>query len=585
VPARSRISGPLSPEISGDGQDMHLGPLLPSDLGRPVPRVTPTAGDRQAGGGQQVAVGRSANPIRRSFPGRRGLRTRGRAPINGTVKFDLTHPTEGQVRDSLISGIVAEAIAIPVVLAVVFVNPDPVKWGYIAAALACIVVSIVYLALFVVITKGGSESAQANVGFTVMCLALSALGFIELASSNRFGAYTPAVLVGVTFVCVIGDRRMRIAIDIYAIALVTIISWAEGLRGADLMGMVIVYASTIVIITWIIARAMSSLTGDLNFRHAIDALNEALEDVNVGDVDPSGNVDPRMAVVQSIFHRGLPLVGDILRTDVVAVFVRHAKQGRFVPLVVWPLDREDVSELAVLPELDQALRADAAALGPRHCVIPVGYSLEGELFMVIRRPEDDRNVDHRTEEAARLLAMTFLRVTSRANFVTGLHAESRTDPLTGLANRRSLYERIEIEMEHALRGDAPLTIAMIDLDHFKQYNDQFGHVAGDTVLRSVAAVMVSNTRGQDLVARYGGEEFCLVLPDTDLVGGHHILDQLRAGGRETKSDLPVTLSAGLTSWDGVEEVNSFIERADQALYRAKETGRDRVVSIQAVTEF
>jgi diguanylate cyclase len=126
---------------------------------------------------------------------------------------------------------------------------------------------------------------------------------------------------------------------------------------------------------------------------------------------------------------------------------------------------------------------------------------------------------------------------------------------------------------------------MIDLDHFKQYNDSYGHVAGDALLRGIAALMVSNVRGQDLVARYGGEEFCLVMPDTDLVGGHHLLDKLRAGGREATSEFGVTLSAGLTSWDGIESTTSLIERADQALYRAKDAGRNRVVSIQAFTEF
>ena len=83
--------------------------------------------------------------------------------------------------------------------------------------------------------------------------------------------------------------------------------------------------------------------------------------------------------------------------------------------------------------------------------------------------------------------------------MSGLQAETRTDPLTGLANRRCLYERIEIEMAHALRSDTPLSVAMIDLDHFKQYNDSYGHVAGDALLRGIAALMVSNVRGQDLV--------------------------------------------------------------------------------------
>ena len=201
------------------------------------------------------------------------------------------------------------------------------------------------------------------------------------------------------------------------------------------------------------------------------------------------------------------------------------------------------------------------------------------------RKEVGGSAQVQTEEGAALIAAAFLRVTSRANFVSGLQAESRTDPLTGLANRRTLYERIEIEMEHALRSDTPLTVAMVDLDHFKHYNDQFGHVAGDTLLRSIAALMVSNIRGQDLVVRYGGEEFCLVLPETDILGGHHLLDKLREGGRDATTDFGITLSAGLTSWDGIEDITSLIERADQALYRAKESGRNRVVSIQSFTEF
>ena len=144
--------------------------------------------------------------------------------------------------------------------------------------------------------------------------------------------------------------------------------------------------------------------------------------------------------------------------------------------------------------------------------------------------------------------------------MNGLHTESRTDPLTGLANRRSLMERIEMEMAHALRAETPLSVAMIDLDHFKDFNDRYGHVVGDTVLRSVAAMMVSNTRDQDLVARYGGEEFCLVLPDTDLVGGHHILDHLRAGGRDA-TDRPRGDHVGRADQLGRDRGPAVVHRA------------------------
>jgi diguanylate cyclase (GGDEF)-like protein len=497
-----------------------------------------------------------------------------------TVRFDLAQPTPRQVREGLISGLIAESVAIPVLLAAVLVGQQPVRWGYIFGSLACFFVSIVYLAFFVAVTKGKSGiGAQANVSFVVVCLAMSALGFIALGTVAKLGAVTPAVLVGVSFVSILGDRRMRIAIDAYAIALVVIISRAQGLRGSELASALIVYASTILIITWIVARTVGALNGTVNFRAAIDALND-----NIAETDP-GSTESSTAIDRRVFERGLPLVTDVLPAHNAVVFARSGKRGRFVPLVTWQADPQQVLELAELPELAQALRADAPVLTDVHCTIPVGFCADGELVMVVTRADTDGRSSHRAEEAAGLLAAAFLRVTSRANFVSGLHAESRTDSLTGLANRRSMFERIDMEMAHALRRETPLSVAMIDLDHFKLYNDEYGHVAGDTLLRSIAAVMVSNIRGQDMVARYGGEEFCLIMPDTDLVGGHHLLETLRTGGRDSTSEFSVTLSAGLTSWDGMEDATSFIERADQALYRAKETGRNRVVSIQAFTEF
>ena len=495
------------------------------------------------------------------------------------MKFDLAHPTARQLREGLVTGLIAESVAVPVLITAALVGSGTTHWWYLLGAIGCYVVSVVYLAFFVVVTKGKAGlSGQANAGFVVVCLAMSALGLIALGSSDSHGAFTPAVLVGVVFVSVIGGRRMRIAVDLYAIALVIIVSWAEGLRGTDLASVLIVYTSTIVIITWIVARTLRSLNSVVTFSTAVDVLHEAFAEPDPVEAETS------TAIVRRVFGRALPLVNDVVAADSIVVFARSSKLGAFTPLVTWNAEPETVLPLSERPELPQALRADAPVVTDTHCAIPVGFCAEGELvMMVVCSPGESRAQP--AEMAADLLASAFLRVTSRANFVSGLHAESRTDPLTGLANRRSLFERIEMEMAHALRSESPLSVAMIDLDHFKVYNDHFGHVAGDTLLRSIAAVMVSNIRGQDLVARYGGEKFRLVMPDTDLVGGHHLLETLRAGGRDATSEFPVTLSAGLTSWDGVEDTTSFIERADQALYRAKETGRNRVVSIQAFTEF
>ncbi len=495
------------------------------------------------------------------------------------MHFDLARPTQRQLRDGVICGLIAESIIIPVLILVTLVDHHVIRWNYIVAAAGCILASIIYLAFFVAVTKGrASLSAQANAWFVIVCLALSALAFIELASSNPYGQYTPAMLVGVVFVCIVGDRRMQIVVGTYAIALIALITWVEGLRGTEFAITVSVYACTIAVITLICARTVGSLTGNVNFQQATAELTEVFDEFDLGSV-----ISGRDSF-QEIFSRGLPLVPNILPSERVAVFTRNAALDRFTLLSAWPPNGRDVSDLARLPQLIEALVTDTVTLDSHHCVIPVGYTVDGELVMAVERRSGARSDDH-SKEAAEFLASAFLRVTSRANFVNGLQAESRTDPLTGLANRRSLFERIEIEMAHALRSETPLSVAMIDLDHFKDYNDRYGHVAGDTVLRSIAAVLVSNIRGQDMVARYGGEEFCLVMPETDLVGGHHLLDKLRTGGRDATSDFGVTLSAGLTSWDGIEDTTSFIERADQALYRAKETGRNRVVSIQAVNEY
>ncbi len=480
----------------------------------------------------------------------------------------------------MVSGQIAELIALPVLLAVVLVDHRQLRWGYLAGALACVFASLLYFALFVALTRGkASIGSQVTTGLVMAGLAIAMLGLLELGTSDPFGTFIPGAMVAVVFVSIIGDLRTRLAIDAYAIAVVVAVGWAAGLRGNQLAAPAMVYASTIALVTWLTSRAVGSLADRVSFRRSVSTLNDALNDVGSGE--PTTNSD----LIQDVLRRGLPLVPDILAAERITVFARHGRLGRFVSLANWPDGAADVCpDPGELPELAEALRTDSVVHRDPLCVIPIGYCAEGELAMVVQQAPD-RQVDDHTPDAAEVLAAAFLRVTSRANFVSGLQTGSRTDPLTGLANRRTLYERIQIEMEHALRSESPLSVAMIDLDHFKEYNDRHGHVAGDTLLRSIAALLVSNIRGQDLVVRYGGEEFCLVMPDTDILGGHHLLDKLRAGGREATSEFGVTLSAGLTSWDGIEDTTSMIERADQALYRAKESGRDRVVSIQSFTEF
>ncbi len=155
---------------------------------------------------------------------------------------------------------------------------------------------------------------------------------------------------------------------------------------------------------------------------------------------------------------------------------------------------------------------------------------------------------------------------------------SRSDPLTGLDNRRALFDSFEQLIARCRRTRESLTVVMIDLDLFKQYNDQFGHLAGDTVLRRVAAVLADEKREQDVAARFGGEEFCLLLPATDIAGALNLMRKISAGcavriGRHEG----ITFSAGVALWDRAETPDALMQRADDALYRAKDGGRDQVV--------
>ena len=495
------------------------------------------------------------------------------------VRFDLVHPTPQQLRDGVTCGLIAESIMVPLLLTLTFVSHRTVHWGYMAGAVACIVASVAYQSVFTLVTRGHARvRSQANSWFIIACLALAGLACLELSTSTPAALYTPAMLVGVIFVSIVGDRRMQLVVDLYALALIAMIGWVQGLRGGEFIVSMVVYASTIAVVNFICARTVGSLTGQINFTQALDSLNECFDEVGIDGTRPAPEA------FAEIFTRSLPYVADILAAQRVAVFIRSSSLQRHTSVASWPDLSADCSDLARLPAVATALADNTVELDPRHCVLPVGYAQDGELVMVIERTVSDSPINARTTEEVGLLAAAYLRITSRINFVNGLHTESRTDPLTGLANRRSLMERIEMEMAHALRSESPLSVAMIDLDHFKDFNDRYGHVVGDTVLRSVAAMMVSNTRNQDLVARYGGEEFCLVLPETDLLGGRHILDKLRNGGRDATTDLGVTMSVGLTSWDGIEDPLSFIDRADRALYQAKNSGRDRVVSIAALTD-
>jgi diguanylate cyclase (GGDEF)-like protein len=147
---------------------------------------------------------------------------------------------------------------------------------------------------------------------------------------------------------------------------------------------------------------------------------------------------------------------------------------------------------------------------------------------------------------------------------------AQVDELTGLPNRRAWSGELPHALERARRDARPLAVAMIDLDRFKSFNDEYGHPAGDRLLKSAAAAWTAELRGVDVLARYGGEEFIALLPDATADQAVEILARLRAA-----TPLGQSFSAGVSVWDGRESSDELIARADETLYQAKGAGRRR----------
>jgi diguanylate cyclase (GGDEF)-like protein len=196
-----------------------------------------------------------------------------------------------------------------------------------------------------------------------------------------------------------------------------------------------------------------------------------------------------------------------------------------------------------------------------------------------------RKPDALPESAQRELSMLALQAAEalvRTRLYEQMERLATTDGLTGLLNRRTFNAQLTARLREAQRYRRPLSLLLLDIDHFKKVNDTYGHPAGDSVLRGVAQLAQKQARETDLVARYGGEEMALVLPETDARGAMVIAERIRATVAAAQHPteqgaLKVTLSVGVATWPGAgEDAAGLIESADRALYRAKQGGRNRV---------
>lgn len=254
----------------------------------------------------------------------------------------------------------------------------------------------------------------------------------------------------------------------------------------------------------------------------------------------------------------------------------------------------EVLSTQISAEIEQAMAFIGAAAGSTSAY---GDSLEGvgNQLGKVKSSDDLRSVVETLVMASREMERNSRELESKLDDSRGQIAslnrrldevrnESRTDPLTGIPNRKMFDERIAQEIENANETNEELCLVVADIDHFKKFNDTYGHQTGDQVLKLVAGLLSSNVKGRDLAVRFGGEEFAILLPQTNLRAAVTVADQIRDRVRNkelikksTGENLgTITLSLGVARYRHGESIEELFHRADSCLYAAKHAGRDVV---------
>ncbi|MDM3869878.1 GGDEF domain-containing protein [Porticoccus sp. W117] len=226
---------------------------------------------------------------------------------------------------------------------------------------------------------------------------------------------------------------------------------------------------------------------------------------------------------------------------------------------------------------EQALEQRVGQGGKHSCSYKL--NLQGRQLGQLEMTRSKRFSEAELTTIERILG-TFINSLRNAVDYHQMARSAYTDSLTGLLNRNALSHLLGKEIKRAQRSNEPLSLLFIDLDHFKSINDQYGHSSGDRLLRQLALLLESQVRGSDCIYRYGGEEFIVQLPDTSAEGARLVAEKILAGIGNLHfapcgKALPVTASIGATTLNN-EDAHSLIERADRAMYRAKEEGRNRI---------
>jgi two-component system cell cycle response regulator len=337
-------------------------------------------------------------------------------------------------------------------------------------------------------------------------------------------------------------------------------------------------------------------------RKLVDILHDVTNDLSPDEIYHL--LARRVARALGLTHCSVILARSGDRPRIVATAFEHASLRDFaLDLERYPEIRaalesgrpvlvEDVTTSPLYDTVRRRWQEDGTLVTTRS-VIALPFALEPEQAGVffLRRSLSEPPLTREDVEFADTVVKAAVAAIQRAKLLETTMADNRrlellahTDPLTELLNRRALIDRLSAEMERVRRYESNVSVLLIDLDHFKRVNDTHGHLVGDDVLMEVAALLQRAVRTVDVVARYGGEEFVVVLPETGVQGATSFAERIRELIEEHDfvaaigNNLDLTASIGVATFpsEGMETADDFFARADQALYRAKAEGRNRV---------
>ncbi len=291
--------------------------------------------------------------------------------------------------------------------------------------------------------------------------------------------------------------------------------------------------------------------------------------------------------LNKIINETLARNGKLTEADLEQIYETYLSQ-------IKTTDRIDKVGARVIGEIDDVMTLISDALG-----MSASYddSLDGasqKLSSARTRPdqghrraagESTREMRDTNKALEDRLSLSKNEISNLQQSLEAIRTESLTDPLTGLGNRKYFDRSIDAAVQNALANGEPLSLLMFDIDHFKSFNDSYGHLTGDQVLRLVGMSLKQTIKGQDITARYGGEEFAVVLPNTALRQALTVADHIRRAvmAKELKKKSTgeilgrVTISVGVSMLKPGDDTDSLIERADGCLYAAKRNGRNRVI--------